>query len=268
MTPFRLAPFLLALALAGCPAVYPELGTRTRPIPAGRTLDPPPPPELRWIKFLSGRVPEKTRDGRSWQANGKASPYAKLLVNGAELVKTVPESDTLAPTWPGSPRGNFKIEPGDRLRVELWDSNPLNDKPIGIRELGRAGEVQTFDGRIQVMMEEGVQSAGEVVLAFEPAHAVSGVGLWYELRSTGCAVTRLLDQSPAQRVGIVAGDELIRIGGQEVSGMTPDDIKTAFNAIPMDGVKLLVKHAGGAVADITLKEGPIYPTFAQFGAVD
>ena len=47
-----------------------------------------PPPELRWIRFLAGTVPERTRDGRSWQKNGKlADPYAKLIVNGKELLK-------------------------------------------------------------------------------------------------------------------------------------------------------------------------------------
>ena len=49
----RLVALLLsATVLAGCPAVYPVLGTRTRPIPAGQPLDPPPPAELRWVRSL------------------------------------------------------------------------------------------------------------------------------------------------------------------------------------------------------------------------
>src|SRR5262249_46107267 len=155
---FRVALVPLALALAGCPAVYPELGTRTRTIPAGQPLDPPPPPELRWLKFLSGRVPARTRDGRPWQANGKASAYAKLLANGVEVLKTSSEADTLEPTWANSPHGNFKILPTDRLRVELWDSNPINDKPIRWRELGAVGDLQVPNGRITVQFEEGIAS--------------------------------------------------------------------------------------------------------------
>ena len=268
MIRFRFAPVLLALALAGCPAVYPELGTRTRPVSSGRVLDPPPPAELRWIKFVSGRVPERTRDGRTWQANGKASAYARLLVNGAELIRTSAESDTLTPTWPGSPHGNFKIAPGDRLRVELWESDPINDKPLGSRELGTVAELQALDGRVHVEMEEGISSSSVVDLAFEQAHAVSGLGLWYELRSSGCTVTRLLEQSPAERAGLVAGDELLRIGAREANSMTVEEIKSAFNAIPMDGLKVQVKRAGGTITDMLLVEGPIYATFAQFGAID
>jgi len=257
--------FALAAPLAGCPAVYPELGTRTHTIPSGQPLDPPPPEGMHWLRFVSGRVPERTRDGRAWQANGKASPYAVLLVNGVELFRTTPQGDTLEPTWPGSTRGNFRIAPTDRLRVELWDSNPINDKPIGLRELGRAGDLQTFEGQMRVDLEEG---SAELRLAFEPAHAVSGLGLWYELRTTGCAITRLLEGSPAERSGILPGDEVLRIGPRDATTMSPDELRSAFNAVPMDGLKIVVKHPAGAVAEITLKEGPIYPTFAQFGVVE
>src|SRR6185437_14625347 len=109
MRVLRAAAAVLFIALAGCPAVYPELGTRTRPMAPGAQLDPPPPSDLHWIKFVSARIPERTRDGRPWQPNGKASPYAKLLVNGVELIKSGTQSDTLEPTWPEGPHGNFKV---------------------------------------------------------------------------------------------------------------------------------------------------------------
>jgi hypothetical protein len=264
----RAALLCLVLPLAGCPAVYPELGTRTRPMPPGQALDPPPPPELHWIKFLSGQVPARTRDGRKWQENGKASPYARLLANGVEVVKTNSDADTLSPTWPKGPRGNFKILPTDRLRVELWDSNPLNDKPIGYRELGVLSDLHVLDGQIRVQFEEGIASAAEVVIAFENAHAVSGLGLWYELRSNDCAITRMLAQSPAERAGLVAGDEVLQLGGKDIKTLTPDEVRSAFNAVPLAGLKITVKHATGGTADLLLKEGPIYPPFDQFGAVD
>lgn len=267
MTRLRLAfcLFALALPLAGCPAVYPELGTRTRTLPTGQPLDPPPPEGLHWLRFVGGRVPEHTRDGRTWQANGKASAYAVLLVNGVELFRTLPQRDTLEPTWPTSPHGNFRVAPTDRLRVELWDSNPINDKPIAFRELGPAGDLQPFEGQLRIDLLDG---AAELRLAYDAAHAVSGLGLWYELRTVGCAVTRMLEGSPAERSGILPGDEVLRIGARDVTTMTPDELRSAFNAVPFDGLKLVVKHEAGAVAEILVKEGPIYPTFSQFGAVD
>jgi hypothetical protein len=265
MNVLRVALLFLTIAVAACPAVFPELGTRTRTIPTGQPLDPPPPADLRWIRFVSARIPDHTRDGRTWQANGKASPYAKLLINGVELFRTSIESNTLTPTWPGSPRGNFHVAPTDRLRVELWDSNPINDTPIGVRELGAASDIKEFDGQVRVEIEE---SSGEVLLAFQPAHAVSGLGLWYELRTAGCAITRLLEGSPAERAGILPGDEVLKIGAREASTMTPEELRSTFNAVPLDGLKMMIKHAAGAIAEVLLKEGPIYPTFAQFGPLE
>jgi hypothetical protein len=258
---------LLALALTApaCAAVYPELGTRTRSIPAGQPLDPPPPDDVHWLRFISARAPDKTRDGRPWQSNGKASPYAKMLRNGVELLKTNAQADTLAPTWPGSPHGNFRIAPTDRLRVELWDSNPVNDKPMGSRELGAAEGVLAADGKVIVDLDDGA----EVVFAYEPGHAMSGLGLWYELRTPGCAITRLLEGSPADRAGLVAHDEVLKMGARDVKTMTPDEIKSAFNAVPLAGLSLVVKHASdSSTTEVTLREGPIYPTFEQFGPVD
>jgi hypothetical protein len=263
---------LLALgalpSLAGCPAVYPELGTRTRTLPAGQALDPPPPEDLHWLKFLSGRIPKRTRDGRPWQENGLASSYAKLFANNKEVLKSHAQDDTFTPTWPESPHGNYRILPTDRIRIELWDAHAINDKPIGVRELGPASELHVSEGKVTVEFEEGIASAAEVVFAFEPAHAVSGLGLWYELRTNDCAITRKLEGSPADRAGLLPGDEVVRLGGKDVKTLTPDDIRSAFNAVPIGGLKLTVRHATGAMADVVLKEGPIYPAFDQFGAVE
>lgn len=255
---------LLGAFLVGCPAVYPELGTRTRAIPVGVELDPPPPAELRWLRVVSARIPEKTRDGRAWGAGGKPSAYAKILVNGKELFATGTQSGTFEPTWPGAPRGNFKLAPTDKLSVELWDTGALSDQPIGVRSIGAPTEQHYMDRSIRVEMDSGAV----LVLAFEPAHAVAGLGLWFELRTESCFLTRLLAGSPAERVGLVAGDEVLKIGGRDVKGMSPGEVQSAFNAPPLGGLALTVKRAGGSVTEVKLQEGPIYPSFAQFGPVD
>ncbi len=251
---------LAASLLAGCPAVYPELGTRTRPFPQGQVLDPPPPTELRWIRFISGTVPERTRDGRSWQKNGKlADPYAKLIVNGKELLKTQVEHDTLTPTWPGSPSGNFKVTADDKFRIELWDSNAINDSPICVQEVRAIAEDQLVEKKIRIHCDSG----GEAILAFEDAHAIKGAGLWYELRTDSCFVTRLLEGSPAARAGLEPGDQILEMGGRKVSAMSSDEVRSTFNAIPIDGLALQARHASGTVVSAILKEGPIYPSFDQ-----
>lgn len=254
-----------SVSLVGCAAIYPEIGTRTRAVPAGQPLDPASPADLRWVRFVSGHVPELTRDGRPWQTNGKgADPYARFLVNGRELIKTPVEANTLSPTWPNGPKGNFRIGPNDRMRVELWDSNAIHDKPIAMRDIGRPTEEQILEKQIRIDFDDG---AG-LVLAFEPAHAVSGLGLWFSLRTGGCSVTRTLEASPAHREGLLVGDEILKIGIREVKAMTAEEVKSVLYAVPLAGIVLAVKHPNGTVADVALKEGPIYPTFAEYGEIE
>lgn len=259
-----LALLLASLPLPACTAVYPELSTRTRPMVAGQPLDPPPPADMYWMRFTSAVVPPRTRDGRNWQASGtEADPYAKLFINGAEVLKTKVESNTRAPTWADSPRGNFRLGPGDKLRVEVWNSG-IPDRPICVEDIGKPSEQHLLEKQIRVSCDGGA----EVTVALEPAHAVQGAGLTYELRSEACFISRLLDGSPAQRAGIEKGDEVIKIGARDVKTMSVDEVKSAFNAIPFAGLPLVVRHVNGTVLQLTLKEGPIYPEYGQFGQVD
>jgi hypothetical protein len=251
--------------LTGCPAVYPELATSMHKITGEQALDPPPPPDMHWVRFVSARVPPRTRDGRTWgQAFGSLpDPYAKLLLNGQEILKTSPQSDTLSPTWPDAPRGNFQITPQDKLRVEMWDSEAVTDRPIGVKDF-RANEDTVLGGQIFLDLPGG----GEIVIAFEPAHAMFGMGMWYELRTDSCFVTRMLEGSPAQRAGVQAGDEVLQIRGKEVKTMSGDEVRSQFGSIPLDGLPVVLRHPDGSTLQATLKEGPIYPPFSQFGNVD
>lgn len=256
--------WLLAAPLAGCGAIYPELATRVEAPPAGLALDPPPPDGLRWLAFQTAEIPPKTRDGRAWGRvrEGFPDPVARLFVNDVEVLKTNAAPKTLSPTWETSKAGNFPIAVGDRLRVEVWDSDPLNDRAIGRAE-GRVSAEMLSAGSWRASFDMG----GSVTLAIEPARARWGLGFWYELRQGGAAVTRMLDHSPASRAGLQKGDEIVRIGKTDTSQMTSDEIRSAMNSPPLGGLELVVRHRDGSSLQAIVKPGPIYPTFAQFGAL-
>lgn len=255
------ALFVSVSSLAGCPAVYPELPTRMRKALTEAALDPPPPDDVFWLKFASARVPERTRGGKTWgESFGKLpDPVAKLYINNALVMTTPAQSSTLEPTWPNGPRGNFKIGPDDKLRIELWDSNTINDKPIVVRDVGRLDSDARLNQRIRFDYDVG----GEVVLTVERAHAMLGLGLWYELRTESAFITRLMEGSPAARAGLAPGDEVLKIGDADVHAMSPDAIQSAFNAVPSAGISLMVKHVDGTTLAVTVKEGAIYPTYDQ-----
>lgn len=256
-----LSRWLVALALAGCAAVFPELPTRFSQAPNLGTFDPPPPPDRHLLRVVSGKVPTKTRDGRDWdQTFGSLpDPYATVSVNGRQLFRTKTQSDTFEPTWPDSPKGNFPVTVGDKVEVQLWSAGALNDSPIGVTE--RTITADNLDlGEVRFEMSGG----GEVVLEIKPAEAVWGAGFWFELRNESVHVSRLVDGSPASRAEIKAGDEIQSIDGKLVSEMTFDERRSLLAAFPVDGYALTLKRKDGSTLNVTLKEGPIYALHADY----
>jgi len=255
---------VLASLVAGCSAVYPELQTPVRSA-EGREIEAPPS-GLRWVAFKGANVPAETRDGRKWGSDlGRKSPdpYAVLLVNGKLLLKTPSQGGTLNPTWPEAPAGNFRLKDTDRFRVELWDSNTINDHPIGVKEVGRLDEEIERTGEADVECDSGAH----VRIAFEPAHGRLGLGFYYELRIGEAYVTRMYQESPAGRAGIKPGDQIMMLDGKPVANMKTAEVQSILNTPHMNGLAITIRHAGGAEQALTLKEGAIYPLFSEMGTL-
>ncbi|MGC4092065.1 MAG: C2 domain-containing protein [Polyangiaceae bacterium] len=161
-----------ALVSQACGAVFPELTTPIRQPPPGFTMEPPPPPDVLYIEFERAAIPSKTRDGRNWDSVGGSlpDPIAKLLVDDKELIVTPVQANTLTPTWPNQKRGNYRIKEGSRLRVELWDNNPLNNRPICTHEVRDFSENLSDSGSIDITCESGAY----VKMIAQPAHAEIG----------------------------------------------------------------------------------------------
>src|SRR5690242_4392131 len=105
------SPFVVALGLLGCGAVYPQLETPVRNPPAQARLTPPPPDNLLFIKFGGAVIPSRTPDGRSWDSVGGSLPdaFAKLYVDGKVILETPVQSNSLSPTWPDQRKANYHV---------------------------------------------------------------------------------------------------------------------------------------------------------------
>ncbi|HEY5376541.1 MAG TPA: PDZ domain-containing protein [Polyangiaceae bacterium] len=252
----RVALAALLVWLTACGAVYPEIGTPVRA--AGtRHLDPPPPADLVYLKFANAVIPSRTRDGRNWDDVGgsKPDPFAKLMIEDKEILVTPVQANTLNPTWPDQRVGNYRIPNNVPVRVELWDSNPINNHPICVESinnlLGEASDEQNLELRCD--------SGASIELVVQPAHAKFGIGLYYELGTYDIRVTRVVSESPAARAHLKRGDQLIQIQGHDVKDMDPETARSLINSNVSTGVTLGVKHADGSLEDVTLKDGPMYP---------
>src|SRR6187431_2518486 len=195
-----------ALGLSGCGAVFPEISTPVRA--AGtRTLDPPPPEDLVYLKFAKAHIPTHTRDGRQWDSVGGAAPdpFAKLMIEEREILITPVEANTLSPTWPDQKVGNYRIPHGVPVRVELWDSNALNNHPICVESISNLLAETSDEQNLDLRCDSGAT----IEIVVQPAHAKFGLGLYYELGNEEIHVTRVIAESPAGRAKLTRDDQLL-----------------------------------------------------------
>ncbi len=250
----------LVMGLPSCPAVYPELKT---PIHSAHGDLEPPPDGLRWIAFKRATIPGQTRDGRKWDSVGGEAPdpYAVLFVNGKVLIKTPTQSNTLAPTWPDGPAGNFWLRDSDRMRLELWDTNPINDHPIGQRDIGVLDDDTRSTGILRVETDSGAT----VEVAIEAARPRMGLGFSYEVRMDELFVTKVYPYSPAGRAGLRPGHQILALGGKLVNQMVQGEAQGLLNVPRPEGLELRLRTREGQESTVTLKEGAIYLLYSEDG---
>ena len=247
-----------------CAVVYPEVRTPIRTPPPGFSLIPPPPEDVLYLRFDGASIPKRTVDGREWDnVGGAPDPFAKLLVNGKEIIVTPIESDTLSPKWGDQVRANYRIKRGSAVKVEVWDKNPITSHPICTEDVDDLhGEVST-EHPYEIVCESGAR----VRLVVEPAHGRLGLGLFYELHTERAFVTRVLEESPARRAGLATGDEIQRVQGQDVLTMEEGKLQSLINANASLGVEMTVKREG-EVRQVTLRDGAIYPLVGEPVVID
>lgn len=246
--------------LAACGAVYPEVSTPVRSVPSGKQVEPEPPGNLLYIAFEKVIIPRQTRDGRKWDAVGGAAPdpFAKVLVDGAEIIKTPTESNTMHPTWPTQVRANYRIDPGSKVVVEVWDSNPIHNDPICVVSVD-----SIHDKASDITSELLCNSGARVQLRIEAARPKVGLGFAYELQSQSVKVTKVIEHSPASRVGLSTGVEIKSIQGKKVTELDADQIRSLINANGQTGLQLDIRQPDGTSKAVELKEAAMYPSVSE-----
>jgi hypothetical protein len=238
------------LVVQGCAAVFPEMETSVRPVQSG-AASPAPGDDLYFVYFESANVPNRTRDGRVWNPD----PFAKLIVNGQDLLVTPVEVGQRKPTWPSQKLANYRITPKDEVVIELWDEEAIVDVPICQKTIHDVRAL--LDERA---MDIECDSGARLNLHVEPARPLLGIGLYYELRgSDGVRITRVVGQSPASRAGLGPGDRILAIQGESVMAMDALGIKSKINTYARTGLELDVWFKSGQRRKVTLIEGAMYP---------
>jgi predicted metalloprotease with PDZ domain len=147
------------------------------------------------------------------------------------------------------------VRSGAAVKVELWDSNPINNHPICVADVADLHSEVSVETPLVVSCNSGA----ELKLIVQPAHARLGLGLYYELRREEVVVTRVLRESPAARAGLAFGDQLLKIQGKDVKTMADGEAQSLINANAATGITLKVRKRDKSETELTLKEGAIYP---------
>jgi hypothetical protein len=254
----RIRALLFAIVSVGCGAVFPEVATPLRAPPPGFRMEPPPPGDVYFVRFKQAVIPKKTRDGRRWDSVGGEAPdpLAKIIVNGKDLIVTPLESDTLNPTWPDQELANYRIRGTDRVVVELWDSNPLNNLPICSEAITDINAAALSD---EPFLAINCDNGGRIELVVQPAHGKLGLGISYELRTDQAFFTRVLKESPGGRAKLRSGDEILSVQGKRVAGMEEGKLQSLINANAALGVKFSVRSGDEPPRDVTIKDGSVFP---------
>jgi PDZ domain/C2 domain len=240
------------------------LATKLSPSPKGVNLTPEPPADLYWIRVASAKVPLRDTGGQLWDELGAfPDPYVILKVNGKPVIESPPVENTLKPTWTG-PGGNYVIEPGDKVEIELKDADTLHDLQMGRATLDTPGQADVDLGRIEI----DTGNRGKVVLEIQAAHALLGLGFDYTHYDGRAAVNEVWQHSPAGRGGLERGDKIVQVAGRDVKAMKAREIRSAINSIGGKPVDFVVKHGSGNTETVKLQVGPIYPLVDEYGLID
>jgi hypothetical protein len=187
-----------------------------------------------------------------------------LFLNDRELIRTPVQSNTLEPTWPDQKKANYRLPENGSYRLEVWDSNAINNQPICMKTLHDLKE-DVGQGPVEIECDSGAR----VELRIEPAHARWGLGFSYELRTQGSvAVTHVLSDSPAARAGMTPGEVILEIQGKKVATMDEGEPQSLINANADVGIQLVLKAENGQERKVSIKEGAIYPASADNVALE
>lgn len=141
---------------------------------------------------------------------------------------------------------------------EILSSNYVDPKaidPIRMTDGAIAGMVDSLgdDGHTRYLPPEIAKAERESLRGrFE------GIGVYLDVRDGQPVVIEPIDDSPAQRAGLRAGDRIIAVNGESVRGVTLDKLRTLVRGPSGTSVTLTIQHLDQAdTVEITVVRGQI-----------
>ena len=111
--------------------------------------------------------------------------------------------------------------------------------PEALVEAAIEGIAESLDAQSRWLSAEQLQD-----LQDDAEGAQTGIGVAIRRDTSGVEVVKVLPGSPARRDGVMPGDRILAIDGQELGGLSLDDITDAFHGLRGEKATLTVLRAG------------------------
>lgn len=92
-----------------------------------------------------------------------------------------------------------------------------------------------------------------------------GVGAVLDQRDEGVFVVRVLRDSPAERAGLRAGDEIVRVDGESLAGLTVDEVASRVRGPEGTDVTLEVRSPDGSLREMTITRAKLDLPLVSWG---
>jgi carboxyl-terminal processing protease len=150
---------------------------------------------------------------------------------------------------PSADRPDWRLldEAYDLLDQHYVDPKTLD--PLGLERGAIAGMADSVDdrGHTGYLTPEEVKERDDSL-----SGTFVGVGAVLDLQDGRILIVRVLHDSPAERAGVVAGDEIVTVDGVSVAGLTVDEVVPKVRGPEGSKVTLELKGAGGAPRSVTI----------------
>ena len=174
---------------------------------------------------------------------------------------------TVAPPADATAQFNLINEAWQTIRSNYVDQSAASPQSLAYGAIGGMADSLGDSGHTRFLTPDQVKAESDY-----EAGKLQGIGVEVQMKDGQVVVVAPLDGSPAQQAGVHAGDVILKVNGQDVTGLPLEQVVSRITGPPGTSVTITILQAATAeTKDLTLvrKEITLQPvTWQELPGVD